>query len=533
MGLPDLYPAQVGSPYTTLAAPYTTGESTMTLVDATKLPAAPNIVCLAGDVDGEFTYAGKDGNILQGVAALPGTPVATTWSVGAFAFRGISAYDLNAIHENMVRTATYVVAASDAPSHVKKQADYVCDGTDDQVEIQAAIDALPAEGGSVHLTAGTFSAATIILRSNVSLSGEGAATLLVCPAATSANVIQATPLSVNIMITDLTVDGNKAGNTDQSDVTLQNGIYLYNCGYWTIRNVYARNCHQTGISIGGIKGTYNHQHGEIVGCHTTKNAVAGYSLLERTEYVVISACHSYSDYWGVHMIGGNNTVIGCTVTAANNGIRMESGSNAHGARIIGNQLNHCATGLHSVGPFTHSTIAANGFLANSFRGAYLYTFSDSLIAQNVFKHNGQYDLDLVANEDGPSSGNFIHGNKFIASPNSAGAVRDASTSVDNIVEGNAFSGYTTAVYLQGAGSRARNNAGYVTENRGAAASTTDGGTIPHGCVAAPTTATVSGSVAGEIVTVTSIDATNITVAIKAADGTTPGTTQTVYWRAEV
>ena len=40
MGLPDLYPAQVGSPYTTLAAPYATGESTMTLVDATKLPSA-------------------------------------------------------------------------------------------------------------------------------------------------------------------------------------------------------------------------------------------------------------------------------------------------------------------------------------------------------------------------------------------------------------------------------------------------------------------------------------------------------------
>ena len=52
MGLPDLYPAQVGSPYTTLAAPYTTGEATMTVVDATKLPDAPNIVCLAGSAAG-------------------------------------------------------------------------------------------------------------------------------------------------------------------------------------------------------------------------------------------------------------------------------------------------------------------------------------------------------------------------------------------------------------------------------------------------------------------------------------------------
>ena len=99
MGLPDLYPAQVGSPYTTLTAPYTTGESTMTLVDATKLPDAPNIVCLAGSVAGEFRYTGKDGNILQGVAALPGTPAATTWPAGTYAFRGIAAYDLDSLRD--------------------------------------------------------------------------------------------------------------------------------------------------------------------------------------------------------------------------------------------------------------------------------------------------------------------------------------------------------------------------------------------------------------------------------------------------
>ena len=76
------------------------------------------------------------------------------------------------------------------------------------------------------------------------------------------------------------------------------------------------------------------------------------------------------------------------------------------------------------------------------------------------------------------------------------------------------------------------NIGYVTENSGAAATVADGGTIAHGCVEAPTKVTLTGSVAGEIVTVTSIDATNITVAIKKPDNTT-GTTQTIYWRAEV
>ena len=111
MGLPDLYPAQVGSPYTTLSAPYTSGESTMTLVDATKLPDAPNIVCLTGDVAGEFKYTGKDGNTLTGVTKLSGTPNAT-WPAGTYAFRGVSAYDHASIVEHLTFQRSHIVEAS-------------------------------------------------------------------------------------------------------------------------------------------------------------------------------------------------------------------------------------------------------------------------------------------------------------------------------------------------------------------------------------------------------------------------------------
>lgn len=65
---------------------------------------------------------------------------------------------------------------------------------------------------------------------------------------------------------------------------------------------------------------------------------------------------------------------------------------------------------------------------------------------------------------------------------------------------------------------------------GAAASTADGGTITHGLGATPTTVQVTGSVAGQIVTVTSIGATTFTVAIKTNLGAA-GTAQTIYWTA--
>ena len=70
-------------------------------------------------------------------------------------------------------TATKVVAASDTPNATSR-ADYECDGTNDDVEIQAAIDALSASGGKVLLLEGTFSiGARIVLGENITVQGMG------------------------------------------------------------------------------------------------------------------------------------------------------------------------------------------------------------------------------------------------------------------------------------------------------------------------------------------------------------------------
>jgi len=60
------------------------------------------------------------------------------------------------------RTATYVIAASDAPANVKAQADVVCDGVADDVQIQAAWNNI-GNGGIVTLTEGNFNYSTTIL----------------------------------------------------------------------------------------------------------------------------------------------------------------------------------------------------------------------------------------------------------------------------------------------------------------------------------------------------------------------------------
>ncbi|HPK81944.1 MAG TPA: glycosyl hydrolase, partial [Methanoculleus sp.] len=71
-------------------------------------------------------------------------------------------------------TPTTIVAASDSSAAAKAAAAYVCDGVNDHVEIQAALNALPSSGGVVLLSSGTYNCAGIIApKAGSTLKGEG------------------------------------------------------------------------------------------------------------------------------------------------------------------------------------------------------------------------------------------------------------------------------------------------------------------------------------------------------------------------
>ena len=71
-------------------------------------------------------------------------------------------------------TPTVIVAASDSSAADKAAADYVCDGVNDHVEIQAALNALPSSGGVVLLSSGTYKCPGIISPpARATLAGEG------------------------------------------------------------------------------------------------------------------------------------------------------------------------------------------------------------------------------------------------------------------------------------------------------------------------------------------------------------------------
>ena len=78
-----------------------------------------------------------------------------------------------------VRTCRMVVGTS-AAGWTERECDYLCDGTDDEVEIQAAIDAMP-DGGTVLLLEGTYvlsHAWLTVTNAHVTICGAGPATIL-------------------------------------------------------------------------------------------------------------------------------------------------------------------------------------------------------------------------------------------------------------------------------------------------------------------------------------------------------------------
>jgi hypothetical protein len=98
-------------------------------------------------------------------------------------------------------------------------ADYVCDGTADNAELETALNAVASTGGVVHVRAGTYTLnAAITIPSDVTLSGEGPATVLKAVAGLSSTTNLITNSShssgnTGIVIRDLKLDGNRPNRT--------------------------------------------------------------------------------------------------------------------------------------------------------------------------------------------------------------------------------------------------------------------------------------------------------------------------------
>ena len=155
MAQQTMYPGQVNSPQTELASAINDTDTTIPLLDASKLPAAPNLATIGTGEDAEtILYTGVSGNDLTGVTrGFQGASKA--WSAGVKVGRYFTAYDHDAFrqniedHETIISAATSAATAStlvqrDANGRFKAAAPSASDDVARKAETDAALSAAQA-----------------------------------------------------------------------------------------------------------------------------------------------------------------------------------------------------------------------------------------------------------------------------------------------------------------------------------------------------------------------------------------------------
>ena len=325
-----------------------------------------------------------------------------------------------------LRTATFVVAASD--SEHKYEADYFCDGTNDQVQIQAAIDALPATGGEVFLLDGTYNVeVALALDSYQTLRGCGRNTILTTTTATL-DIIMATGGSetekLGILIADLCVDGDAGGATSHT------GIKWAYVDYSKISNTWIVDNGEHGIFLDFSD--FN----EIVGNYVLDSTLSGIRLQDAHKNTVAA-----------NIAEGNDYGIDLTTMSSTCGENIVAGNTCQGNDTAGISLyeaNDCTvSGNTCLGNTTYGialsvayrdTITGNIIQGNTLDGIYSWSEAfDCVISSNVIRLNGHHGIYLCGGH------NNVIGNLLLENSQTTDAAYDnifVEDSGYNLISGN-------------------------------------------------------------------------------------------------
>lgn len=105
MQLKTMYPAAVNSKATVTMGALDANTTTVTVLDSTVLPDAPNLLVLGTDQTAETVLmTAKDGNVLTIERAFQG--IAKSWSAGTEIARNFTGYDLDIANENIKTVAS-------------------------------------------------------------------------------------------------------------------------------------------------------------------------------------------------------------------------------------------------------------------------------------------------------------------------------------------------------------------------------------------------------------------------------------------
>jgi len=213
------------------------------------------------------------------------------------------------------RNATLTVSASDTPAALKNLANYKCDGTADEVEINAAIAALPtggatsvktseentyaSAGGTILLLAGTYNLDAPISNTTVNacvLRGEGQATILNNRQTDAGHAIHFNGVGQTYglnrcQIRDLLIQGNYTS----AEVRSGDGLVMADCNYNQVNNVHAISNGGNGISFISTATAKGAENKIISDCQMCFNHGYGFYCSE-THDLLMSGCEIEENY---------------------------------------------------------------------------------------------------------------------------------------------------------------------------------------------------------------------------------------------
>ena len=300
--------------------------------------------------------------LLSPVAHIPDMPKlpATDQSLGQLLHPSGNPFVTRFSDVKDIRTATFVVAASD--SEHKFEADYYCNGTNDHLEILAALDALPATGGEVVLLDGTFNIeVSLVLDSYQTLSGQGRNTILTTTTA-STDIIIATGGSgtekIGIVISDLCIDGTAGASTSDNAIT-----WTY-VDYSKIYNVWCINNDEVAIQFSYC------DHCQIVDNQLIGNGVGGNEtiyLVDICTYCNIEGNLIKDDtgYEGIYAVCTHSTIIN-NIVANNGGAGIKLDYNSIYNVVDGNVVtDNSGYGENGIEIYDTGNIISNNFVSGS------------------------------------------------------------------------------------------------------------------------------------------------------------------------
>jgi len=454
--------------------------------------------------------------------------VAIVVVLAVLAFTGFAAYWVST--SGLLTSGAYVCASNAGTVHLNMAkifhgvyGDRVgwCDGTDDQAEIQSAIDTLTL-GGRLVLSSGTFTVnqtsigkqAIIPDVNKFKISGQGASTIIRAAAGFNGTIIGSNctdALRYQMVIADLFIDGNKANQATQGygiNMTGWNDSRIVNVNVWNVKT--------DGIYANG-----------------TDNTSTGNRITNST----ISACNGSGVYytfcygWTI----ADSWVGSCSVA----GIRASGGGEASIDNTI---IDQCARGIYIYGT-DELRISNSPYIgANTKCGIDIdHTAYDVTVTNCLIQKNGSDNTNPCGISVGASTrrtkilGNTINDEGLTYQDYGIKIASGANQTM--IHDNNLLGNYVAAILDSGAVNESiQSNMGWITELEGSSSIASGDTTkvVTHGLSATPTYVWIAFKEQGTADYgrwwVSSVNATAFTLNVSADPG---ASNLDFYWRCLV